>query len=988
MLTIAKIHSEASQARGRSAAGYLHYLGKAPGRERGFEAYAEGRGDGPGPFWAGRGPELLGLGQQAEREHIERLARGLHPLTGDPLVKGAGRSHVMGLDMTFSAPKDFSALFAAADEATREAMLGALRESAKAALAYAESATLTRHGAGGAEKRHAEAAAAACFQHFASRAGQPNLHVHALLMNAAKRADGGGWSSAEQRNQFDRKMATGALFRAELARRTAELGFAVVPDGPFFNIRGVDERQRQALSDRSREIDERLRAEGLDPRDSAARRRAALSTRAAKAEPPLPELLARFSEMARELGLDAAAAKALGAEREPEFELDREALLEELTRERPCVVAHQALALICERSMGRWGAARCRAELDALLASDAVVTLGRDELTAEVFTSKAARDLEAGIEARVAAGKSSRAHAVDPELVDAEFDRLEAELRAKLGIEASLAQQRAAAMHMACGTGLHAFVEGRAGAGKTTAMRACAKAWEAAGLEVRGCAQSAAAAQCLSREAGIPSRTIASLLLAESGEGPRLTERTVLVLDESGMVGSREFGLLQEACARAGAKLVCVGDPRQLQPIEGGGICASLARLHGKAELSNIQRQRTDFEPLLAWLARRPEGRGRLEAGKAEALRALPEDARTGALEALCQADAKLSRAFGRWRARFDHRWMREAVEAFAKGEAREALSLLDVRGALRLAGSREAALSELMEAWAADRAPIERKLVVAATRADVAEINARARAWLAQRGLVRDDLGIEAEIVRRDGSSATSRFAPGDRIAFTMNDAGLGVANGAAGTVAAIEPGADPRLSVVLDEPGTRGRRVSVPASFARFDHAYCLTNHKAQGRTVDSARVFVNPSMLDREWIYVAASRSRFATTLHVDASALRPSDPEAHAPHEDGPLERARAIDALAVRMSRSRAKATTLDFERPEGAAPARGQPAQASARPARVDHGAGARAEAPDPRRDADGREHATGFGAGVATRFARRLAELARQLAPSLERGR
>jgi hypothetical protein len=103
------------------------------------------------------------------------------------------------------------------------------------------------------------------------------------------------------------------------------------------------------------------------------------------------------------------------------------------------------------------------------------------------------------------------------------------------------------------------------------------------------------------------------------------------------------------------------------------------------------------------------------------------------------------------------------------------------------------------------------------------------------------------------------------------------------------------------------------VPASFGRFDHAYCLTNHKSQGRTFDSAYVLANPSIADREWTYVAASRSRFATTIFVNASALGLVDPESHRDEASAPKTRASAIEALASRMRRSRAKGTSLDYD---------------------------------------------------------------------------
>ena len=117
MLSIVKIN--AADHQGKAGEGYVHYLGEPSTRQRGdFDDYARGKDgpSGPAPFWACNGPALLGLDDIAQAEQVERLAHGLHPMTGEPLVKGAGSSHVMGLDMTFSAPKD-------ANSALRNALL-------------------------------------------------------------------------------------------------------------------------------------------------------------------------------------------------------------------------------------------------------------------------------------------------------------------------------------------------------------------------------------------------------------------------------------------------------------------------------------------------------------------------------------------------------------------------------------------------------------------------------------------------------------------------------------------------------------------------------------------------------------------------------------------------------------------------------------------------------------------------------------------------
>lgn len=948
MLSITKINSAKSQAKKLAGGqGYLFYLGTPSTRERGdFDDYARGKNPelGPEPFWVCDGASLLGVDGGADSEHVERLSRGFHPVTDEALMQGAGDSHVMGLDMTFSAPKDFSAVFAAADPSTRAELLDCLHAATRAALAYAEKASVTRHGQGGKHKQIAEATVGVCYTHFASRSGDPQLHCHAFLFNAGKRAHSNEWSALEQKPQFERKLATGALFRVELASRLAALGFNVEPDGPYFKLRGISDDQRAALSTRSREINERLNAAGSTAgKTSAARDVAALNTRSAKHEPPLPELLKRFSRMTAALGLTPERVNAMRepvvelvneeareqagindvvandrvADAEQPFAIDHAELLKALTLSQSCATPQEALTAICEQAMGRWSAAECLANLDRFLNFDQVIPLGMTELLTPVFTSRATLENEANITARVREGATERQHWIDPKLIASQFDALEADLESSLGVSVALDEQRAAALHIATETGRHAFVEGWAGAGKTTLLRAVSAAYAAAGFSVIGCCQSAAAAQNLTRESGIPSRTIASLLLALQNGNAKLSTNTILVLDEAGMVGSREFGLLQDAALAAGAKFVAVGDSKQLQPIEAGGIFGALVREHGAAQLSEIRRQRTDYAPMLDWLGAQLGERSAPIDRKMNALRSLPESAKMQAISDICDQDPKLRLGFAAWRARFDHEWLREAVELFASGKALPALRLLDSHGRLLLSSGPESALEALIQSWSADKTPLRAKTMVAGTRAAVAELNQRARATLVEKGVVHDIEGAEIEIKRRDESTEMKRFAPGDRIVFTQNDRDIGVANGATATIQRFRSALFETVLVAeLDNPNPRGEKVvAFPASFARFDLAYCLTNHKAQGRTFDSAFVHVEPSMADREWTYVAASRSRFATTLIVDQSAIAPVDPESHLPVDEATPPREQIIKALAHRMARSRSKGTTLDYRTP-------------------------------------------------------------------------
>ena len=101
-------------------------------------------------------------------------------------------------------------------------------------------------------------------------------------------------------------------------------------------------------------------------------------------------------------------------------------------------------------------------------------------------------------------------------------------------------------------------------------LKTAKAAWERQGLRVRGAALAGKAAEGLQKDAGIESRTIASLEWAWAQGRDRLGPRDVLVIDEAGMIGSRQLGRVLAEARKAGAKVVLVGDAQQLQPIEAG----------------------------------------------------------------------------------------------------------------------------------------------------------------------------------------------------------------------------------------------------------------------------------------------------------------------------------------------------------------------------------------------------------------------------------
>src|SRR6185437_11669075 len=156
-------------------------------------------------------------------------------------------------------------------------------------------------------------------------------------------------------------------------------------------------------------------------------------------------------------------------------------------------------------------------------------------------------------------------------------------------------EQRAALHHVTDGTDLAVLV-GVAGTGKSTMLEAARRAWESEGFTVKGAALAGIAAENLNHASGIPSRTLASWELAWEKGYDTLTARDVFVIDEAGLIGTRQLARVLEHVESAGAQAVLVGDPEQLQAIEAGAPFRGIAHTVGLAELTEVRRQRHDWQ--------------------------------------------------------------------------------------------------------------------------------------------------------------------------------------------------------------------------------------------------------------------------------------------------------------------------------------------------------------------------------------------------------
>ncbi len=775
------------------------------------------KGGEPAGQWIGEGASLLGLTGRVEEQACKNLLAGLSADGSDFLVQGAGGvRHQPGWDLSFSCPKSVSVLWSQAERDVQKTIQEAQAEAVRAALDYLQdAAAYTRVGKGGTVRIPAKLVVAA-FEHGTSRAQDPQLHTHCLIMNVGVPADGKTRTILSQ-PLYAHKMAAGAVYRAELSNQLEKrLGVVLERQKTCFEVQGVPDSLVEEFSKRRQQIEDALAKAGGGGAKVA--EKLTLATRPAKGHLPRGELMSAWQEVAREHGFTAADVDRL---------LERQGHRHDLAGRADACIQLAALTItkqashFPERELVRhaavWAqtlgvassALRVRVK-EALARSPDFVRVG--ESNGEIrYTTREMLALEKKMLGHVEQLKALPSQALPEKTIRSVEGRLSEE-------------QKQALRHVTQAKNSIQVVSGMAGTGKTSMLRATREAFEKEGFNVIGACLSGKAAEGLEEGAGIKSTTLAKLIgapeLGYSGilgarriasleqnpsrlrdaaleftplpEPVRLPPRTVLVVDEAGMVGTRQMERITEEALKAGARLVLVGDERQLQAIDAGGPFASLGNRCGRAILTEIQRQR---EP-----------------------------------------------------------WAREAVKKFAEGEAIAALGEYACRGLVAVAEDRDAAMHALMRAWKREGAANPRDhLILASTNKDSAILNRMAQVQRTLAGA----LGTQAV------SAGGSDFHCGDRVLFTRNSKRYGVQNGSLGTVIEVDV-RHQCLTVKLD--GGKLALISVE-DYAHLRLGYALTTHKAQGATTENAYVLLGGSCQDRELSYVQASRARGDTRFFVN-------------------------------------------------------------------------------------------------------------------------
>ncbi|MEK6250486.1 MAG: MobF family relaxase [Actinomycetota bacterium] len=575
----------------------------------GAEDYYSGEGEAPGQ-WTGDAARELGISGDVGADQLRAMLSGRDPGTDEPLIAslGSNRSQgpVPGFDLTFSAPKSVSLTWALASPEIQTAVLDAHQRSIDAALGFLQrEACWARRGHGGATFVAGNGYLAAAFRHRSSRAGDPQLHTHVLIANATKGPDG-RFSRLHHPSIYAQAKTAGFLYEAQLRQElTRSLGVSWQPvRNGIAEIEGFKDEQLREFSTRRAEI---LAAAGGPDASRAARQAATLATRRAKDYEVSPQTLhQRWVERGAKLGLDRERIEGSILHRNLDQPAGTRAVLsaDQLDRAVTARVSHfdrrDAIQAVAQSMPSGAPAAYVERTADAYLATEHVVRIGESP-KGERYTTLRIWELE---QRALATAHVMR----DAERAVAGEPVAERVIAARPTLKAD--QREMVKRLLSDGEGL-SIVIGEAGTGKSYATGAAAEGWAQADIPLRAAAPTWRAANVLSAE-GVRAQSIAGLLAElDDSQAQGLTtlpRNSVLLIDEAAMVDSATLARLIDHTDRAGAKLVLVGDPKQLPELEAGGLFGALADRGDPIYLREVIRHHHELDRDAARRIR--EGRG------------------------------------------------------------------------------------------------------------------------------------------------------------------------------------------------------------------------------------------------------------------------------------------------------------------------------------------------------------------------------------------
>ena len=891
-------------------------------------------------------------GGKVDGRDFQRLYNGFAPDGSSRLTRNAGsETRSPGVDMTFSADKSVSALWAMADPELRGEIEQAHNDAARVALeetvfrycAY----TRIRDREGRIGVLPADISVA-MFQHGTSRENDPQLHTHCVIFNAARTHEDGKWRAMHQYPVYSWTKAAGAVYRHALAWNLRErLGVRMEQYGPnngFTRIAGMPQDLQVFWSKRRKAIVAKAGELGIPSLGNASRMAGVNKlTRAGKSHDNDPEV--RHGRWMGEAEGFVEREELIASVTGHEVEIGPEAIREltdrlddlpaHLAREEAVFRRPDMVEAAANAAAGLIGPEALKTSIERLRRNPEIERLEPKKPTAEsragmvhteVYSTRHNLGLEQAVRDMAEAMAADTGHGLPEQTVKEKVETL-LEQGYPLSREQSLAIR-----HATIKSGRVAVIEGAAGSGKTTTLRPITDLHKEHGYEIVPTAVAWRTAVALGDDCDARAYCVDKLLKLAANEQVEIGAKTLIVVDEAGMLSTRQAHHILQLSERHGAKVVFAGDTRQQQPVEAGPGLRLIRDVAGSIRVDRIRRQKADIEDVLVRVHGETPEQARFRAGLT------PPQERASILADYEAMDRKPP--FTPWQV--------AVSEALRDGKAEKAIEAWRLRGRLHLCHDEEKTLTKLVDDWErhVKHEPDTSTVVLARTKAE-----GRALSWLMRERMLAqmpDAKRAVIEVSRELDGRVTEplEVAVGDRIRIGATQWEKQLFNGTVVTVEDLEvrrlrdtavsrkarnrtaAGKDreadadrhqPELSVHITARTDDGRRVDFRHDEIRdwhdnirLDYGYAMTIASAQGLTVDRAFLLADDRPA-RETIYPAATRHREALDIYVNRAPLA-FDIAEHRPEDEAerPVLDSDVRTYLAERWSRSQPKEAALDY----------------------------------------------------------------------------
>ena len=815
--------------------------------------------------WQGQAAENLGLQGEVKIEDFQPLIEGVLPNGKTLQVAAAGRRG--GTDLTFSAPKSVSMqALIGGDTKLIEAHDRAVAKTLK----YAETLVAYRSTQDGETKRvFSNNLIAATFRHDLSRACDPQLHTHAIVLNMTQRPDG-KWRAMDNELLYRQKMLMGAMYRSELAREVQLMGYGLrttSADG-CFELTHISDEQINTFSQRSQVIEEALKRNGLTRETATALEKqvATIATRQKKTNVDRQVLQGYWQETSDRAQVvyqapDPKQAKVAALRFDPRLNhlptVEKvDFAINHLTERQSVITEVQIIQHALQAGVGKTTHEEIKKEIQRRIEAKTLIrskSVGQNK-DYRFTTPEAIRREKAilGIEER---GRGRSESPLERESIHYYLNGKKLEEGQRQACELILTSKNQIV-----------GVQGLAGTGKTHMLREARKLADSQGFQMIGVAPSASAARELA-DTGMSAQTITSF---QATQEKGLSSKTILVIDEAGMASAKQIESLLKSAEQYGSRVVLVGDTQQLKSVEAGKPFAQLQdRGMATAGMSEILRQKN------------PELKKAVElAAKGQILQSIAELDKQ--ILEISDHEARYDRIAQDYVA-LSKEEQQKALVVSGTNEARKAIND-KIRQGLGLKGhgieieilSRrdftKAQLKRIENYKAGDLIKPER---------DYQQLGLKKYEHYRVAGIHKSRVTLE----RPDGSQVhwdpskrakvnvyaleKREMAPGESLRVTQNDRQKGLINGE-------------KLTLLKSEQGNlklrreNGELVELSTNKPlHLEHGYCSTVHSAQGKTCDKVLVEANTRSLTsaQDNFYVAISRAKHEAKIYTNDQAKLP-------------------------------------------------------------------------------------------------------------------